>query len=176
MGLKIFLSFILFYIGTISYLTIFEKKFKQEEFAKNKTTPLLEFVDIKNYTITTKGIDTIIKAKKALRFQDHDEIKQVNILTFTRGEKETLKAKQANYKNDTIYLYGDIIYTKEDGTKLTSNRVVYEIKKKIITSKTPFVLITKKLKVTGNSFVYDKQKGIIKALKINALVREADKI
>ncbi len=176
MGLKIFLSFILFYMGAISYLTIYERKFKQEEFSKNKTVPLLEFIDIKNYTINTKGIDTVIKAKKALRFQDHDEIREVDILTFTRGEKESLKAKQANYKNDTVYLYGNIIYTKEDGTKLTSNRVVYRIKEKTITSQTPFVLTTDKLKVTGNSFVYNKQKGIIEALKINALIKEADKL
>ncbi len=176
MGLKIFIGFIIFYFSSITYLTLFEKKFVKKDLFNKNEIPLIEFKDIKNFHIDKKGVDTIIKAKEALRFQDHDEIREANILTFQRGKKESLKAKQANYKNDIIYLYGNIQYENEEGLKLFSNKMVYKLKEKILSSQTPFTLISKKAKIEGDSFVYNRQKGIIKALKIKAIIKETKKL
>ena len=100
----------------------------------------------------------------------------MDILTFYREQKEILKAKQANLKQNKIFLYGDIFYQNEEGITLKSQKMEYDIKNKIISSKTPFTLNSKKALITGESFVYNRQKGIIKATKIEATIKETEKI
>ncbi len=175
MGLKIFSLFILLYMTTISYLILSKEKYTNTELKNKKEIPLIEFENIKNYHLTKNGVDTVIKAKKALRFYDRDEIKDVDILTFQRGKKERLRAKEANYKNNIIYLYGNIIYKNEENLTLISEEMIYKLKKKIISSKSPFTLIAKKVKINGKSFVYNRQKGIIEALKIEAIIKDTKK-
>jgi len=176
LGLKIFITFIFVYMAAIGYLTVSKEKFIKKSAEKREKIPLIEFKNIKNYHITKSGVDTIVKAKEALRFKDHDEIKEVDILTFYREQKEILKAKQANLKQNKIFLYGDIFYQNEEGITLKSQKMEYDIKNKIISSKTPFTLNSKKALITGESFVYNRQKGIIKATKIEATIKETEKI
>ncbi len=176
MGLKGFIVFIAIYIGAISYLTFFSKKFEDMDFEKEKEIPLIKFTDIESYNIDRSGIDTIIKAKEALRFSKYDELKKVNIITFARGLTESLRAKRAKYEKDTVYLYGNVLYKREDNLTIKTQKVVYKIEKEVIFSQTPFILTNDKVKIEGNSFAYNKQKGIIKATKIEALIKETEKL
>ncbi len=176
MGLKIFLGFIAFYIGAISYLSLFSKKFKDFEFKEKGEVPLIKFSDIESYDIDAKGTDTIIKAKEALRFSKYDKLKKVNILTFKRGMRESLRAEEARYEKDTVYLSGNVFYEREDNLTIKTQKVVYDTKKEFIFSQTPFVLTDNKIKIEGNSFGYNKQKGIIKATHIKALIKETEKL
>jgi len=170
------MTFILLYVGAISYLAFFSKKFNNKHLKNDELVPLIKFTDIESFNIDENGIDTIIKAQKALRFKKFDKLEKVNIVTFARGQTESLRAKEAKYENDTAYLYGDVLYKREDNLTIKTQKVVYNIKKELIFSQNPFTLINDKVKIEGNSFSYNKQKGIIKATEIVALIKETERL
>lgn len=134
--------------------------------------PDIELFDVKNYEILTTGIDSIVLSKKVEKYKDYDQFYNIDVLYKDNLNLiDSLLADKAILKNNILYLSDNVKYTRSDNLALNSNRVQYDIGKKIISSNDLFELIKNNVKTTGNSFTYQMQKGIIEAYKVKSIIR-----
>ncbi len=77
-------------------------------------------------------------------------------------------------QNDILTLSGNVLYKENDDKTLSSQKVVYNLKKDILSSDTFFKATYKESKVWGSSFIYYKKEKRLLAdnIKANILTEE----
>ncbi len=167
MGVRFVSFFIVFFV--FSSIFLFYKKVKTLHYVKsNYEKPIMQFNNVKTYIISNDGIKAFIEAKMAKRFKDRDELYFIHSNRKIKKTKEQLSANKGILKNNFLYLYGNVIYKNDQNITLTSNTVIYNIKKDILSSKTKFKLIFNKNVVIGKSFIYFKKQQKLFASNIKA--------
>lgn len=111
MNINYFFIFILFSLAMILFL------FRPLEMTQQKfdDVPLFTISTFTMYELNSKGLITLMNGDKATRYSDRYTVEQIN---YTDNSKKYLANMQSNsgiYKDDVVYLDGDIIYTREDG-------------------------------------------------------------
>ncbi len=127
----------------------------------------IEFVDSKTYTINKNRISTILvcdkiqqtKGKK-LFFKPIATLYDTNITKTIMSDNAVLDDKTEIIKLDNnvkiLYLF----------KKLTTNMLIYDLKKSIITDSKHFTLVSNNINATGNHLYFDTKNNIIKAKDI----------
>lgn len=163
MRLSIFFIFLIF----LAILWSFFIKPYKIELRPLKNLPETIFYDFTTYEIDKNGLKTKLIGRLGKKFRDRLEIDDFYFFKL----QEELKAKKVIYKQDILYLNGDIFYKYKD-IKFFSNSAIYDTKKDIVKCNDEFVLLTKKSKILGDSLIYYKNKGKIFAKNIDAKIFE----
>ena len=144
--------------------------------ANSAKKPEIEIFNMKNYDISLDGVTSIIFAEKFERYNSYDKMYDIEALHKDKFKLiNFLVADKGLYVKNILYLDDSVKYTRSDDLLLSSNSVKYDIKNKILSSNIPFKFVKKDTITRGNSFVYDMQKGIIKADKIKTVIRMDEK-
>ncbi len=172
MGIKFFSIFIIFFL--FASIFIFYQKSKTLVFAhSNPNKVLMEFKNIKSYDITYNGIIGKLQAKSAKKFKNKYVLYDINS---SKNDNEQLRADKGVLKNDILNLFGNVFYKNNlDDRTLSSNTVIYNIKKDILSSKTPFRSTYDKSIMTGSSFIYFKKNKRLIAQNIKAEIHTEKK-
>jgi len=170
------LKYFLIFFVLIMFFLLTKNPYSLEYNYSGKKRAEIEIFGMKNYTISSKGVDSIVFAKKADRYKNYD--KMYGVEAFHKGERnliDTLVANEGLFTKRVLYLDGDVKYTRSDDLALNTNSAKYDLKNKILSSRVPFEFIKENVKTDGESFTYDMQKGIIRANKIKTVIRTEKK-
>ncbi len=137
-------------------------------------TPLMELKESKMYDITYNGINTYLQAKTLKRYKDRYELYRIYSNKKDNSANEKIWADKGILKNNILSLFGNVFYKDNTDQTLFSNTVIYNLKKDILSSDTPFKATYKKSKVTGSSFIYYKREKKLVAQNIKANILTED--
>lgn len=140
-------------------------------------TPMMELEESKMYDITYQGIKAYLQSKIAKRYKDRYELYKIYTNKKDNNTYEKLWANKGILKDDILSLYGNVLYKDNEEQTLSSNRVIYNIKKDILSSNVPFKATYKNSVVIGSSFVYFKREKrlIAENIKANIITEEFKK-
>lgn len=131
-------------------------------------TPLMELEESKIYNITYEGITAYLQSKVAKRYKNRYVLYDIFSNKKDNTKNEQLWAKKGIMKNDILTLLGNVLYKNGSKQTLKSQKVIYNLKKDILSSDTFFVATFEKSKVKGSSFVYYKKQKKLLADNIKA--------
>jgi hypothetical protein len=130
----------------------------------------MEFKNIKSYNITYNGIDGKLQAKSVKKFKDRYVLYNLHLSRDESNNNEQLRADKGILKNNILSLFGNVFYKNDLDRTLSSNTVIYNIKKDILSSTTAFKTTYNKSVVRGSSFIYFKKSKRLIAQNIKAKI------
>ena len=139
--------------------------------AKDRSIAYMEMHVVKDYEIDIQGVNSVINAKRAMRFDDRDEFYEIDGVLRNRGLINTLRANKAISKGEEILLDGDVYYARSDDFTLKSERLFYHRGEKKLSSDTFFVATYGPHESKGEGFVYGIESEILEAWKIDANIK-----
>jgi len=170
LGVKFFSFFVIFF-ALCSVFLFYQKSKTLIVKHKNSSTPTMVFKDVTSYNITYDGIDSVLKAKVAKKFRNKDEFYKIYTTRIDEGTKEYLWADKGVWKRKVLQLFGNVLYKDDLNRSLSSDTVTYNVKKDILSSRTPFVSQYNSSTLKGSSFVYYIKLKRLYAKNIKAKIR-----
>ncbi|BDY13916.1 LPS export ABC transporter periplasmic protein LptC [Hydrogenimonas cancrithermarum] len=157
---------------------IFWLKPHKVDVVKKKGVPQVAFIDFQSYEITPNGVEALMHGERALKFADYMHVELPEMKRLTPKGVESVKAKEAFlYDREGIELKERVHLARSDGWEITTDRIYYDLKKKVYTTKgLPFTARYGKSVVEGKSMVYEQKSGKISAESIRAIINEEDRI
>ncbi|WP_331775766.1 LPS export ABC transporter periplasmic protein LptC [Sulfurospirillum sp. 1612] len=139
---------------------------------KKGEQPSIELFDVKDYEILPTGINSIVFSKKVEKYKAYDKFYQIDVLYKDKLNLiSTLISDKALLRDSILYFTENVKYTRSDDLALNTQSVQYNLKTKVLSSKTSFELIKKDMKTIGDSFIYQMQEGIIEAKNVKSTIR-----
>lgn len=135
----------------------------------------LELHDFTMYEFDTNKLVDIATGKKALRYKNRDLLFDFVFNDNSNADLVSLSANRGKYKNDTIDLKGQVLYTKSDGIEFRSEHVFYNRKKGYARSDVPYIGTMGKSRVHGRTLFYDLKKDLIESKDIYAIYNIPDR-
>lgn len=166
MVIKIFYVAIAIFSVAMVFLSL-QDPYLTEAFKKDNTIANMEMIGINDYEIGEK-INLQITAKSGTRYKNYDEFRDFNGTHLEVDLNHTLSSKTAIRKGDILTFKGDANYQNSDNINYTSQEIIYNTKKKIVSSNVPFVMWQGEDRVDGKSIVYDINKKQTNAKGIHA--------
>ncbi len=166
MGLKIFTILLILFIAEITFLSTKEPKVLKTS-KKDINYSTIEFTGLQGCSIDEDGISERIVASKALKFKTHDELYDLNTSFQKKDITHHLSALQARYKNDHLYLKGNVLYENNQSLHIKSEELEYNVKTKIVKGSSAFTLTSNKGIMIGDSFEYDMNNEALKGEKMH---------
>ncbi len=165
MALKLFTILLALFVAEITFLAFKEPKtISTKKDTLNHST--IKFTNIQSYSIDKNGIQNSIKASKALKFTQHDEIYDINISYKNDNREDQISAKKAIYTNGIFYLTQNVFYENNLSISLKSEELEYDSKNRVARSNLPFKFYNKQGNMIGEGFRYDIQNQIFKSNKV----------
>jgi len=97
-----------------------------------------------------------------------------NLVYYTENIKR-LTAKKGTYKDDLLYLYGDVFLEEVDGYTYTTTQATYNQKTEMLYITAPFVGERAKNVIKGESLKYDMRLKKAVGSRINSVVYTTEK-
>lgn len=165
MNINYFFVFILFSLAMILFL------FRPAEVTQQKFSdvPLFSISTFTMYELNSKGLITLMNGDRAIRYNDRYTVEKMN---YTDNSKKYLANMQSNsgiYKDDVVYLDGDIIYAREDGLTFETQKATYNKKSFTATTEGNYVLYQGSNRVNGEDLKYNN--SLERAESKNVVVR-----
>ena len=158
----------------VASLFLFYQKSKTLNiYADTINIPIMELKESRIYNITYQGINAYLRSKIAKKYKDRYELYKIYSSKKDNDIDEKLWADKGILKDDILSLFGHVLYKDNKNQTLSSDRVIYDIKKDILSSNTPFKILYKNSEVTGSSFVYYKGKKRLVAENIRGIYRDS---
>ncbi len=169
MALKIFTFLLLIFAGVITYLSIDDSIFKKPQEIK-KDFPAIDFSTLSSYKITKDGVEFKITADRVLKYDNKDEMYNIDAKFLEGNITKSVSANRAILKQDIIFLKDEIVYSG-DGMVLFSNSLEYDINDHVAISNSKFKLKAKNSIVTGDAFKYDSKNGLFDAINVEFRIK-----
>jgi len=134
-----------------------------------KEVPLFSLGVFTLYELDRFGLTTLMKGTQASRYSDRYDVKNIDYTDNAKEFSSNMKAKHGLYKNEIVYLDGDVYFTRKDGLKYFSQKAVYNKKTDISISEVDYVANMGLNQVWGSYLRYDTKKEKIKAKNIYAI-------
>ncbi|WP_418185841.1 LPS export ABC transporter periplasmic protein LptC [Aliarcobacter vitoriensis] len=162
MGLKIFITSI-FFIAIFFYFSPIQDTKKD---IKNEDIPLFIFEKPVMYSFDESGLNRIIIAKQAIRYENRDEMYFGDITLNNSNEKKEFNKE--NIKSDFIVKRGGIYtlkenveYKRDDFIKINTDHLIYDDLNKIAKNSKPFKAEYYTHRYNGENLYFEIEKNII---------------
>jgi len=143
---------------------------------EKKGIPQIMFLDFESFRISRDGVESIGRGLMAEKFGRIVKIKAPYFRRLTPHGIETVEAKEGIYTEKRSLLFSrDVRLVRDDGWRITTNRVFYDLKKRVYTTQgAPFVAHYGRSVVEGRNMVYYQKSGTIMADSIKANIADED--
>lgn len=134
--------------------------------AKTAEVPQFELDDFVIYEISSTRIDHFFEGEHGKRFSDRYEVEGAK---FTNNEKallESIRANSALYKEDVVYLNGNVHYARADGLQFRSNEGTYDQKHSFVKTNGAFTITKEQNIINGTGLYYDLTLDTVSAQQI----------
>jgi len=146
-----------FFLFIFSCLLIIFLLFKPVEIIQQKfgDVPLFNISSFTMYELDSKGLITLMNGDKATRYTNRYTIERMNYTDNSKEYLANMKANNGIYKDDTIYLEGDIVYSREDGLTFNAQKASYNKNTTIATVDGDYLLYKGSNMVNGKELKYN---------------------
>ncbi len=127
---------------------------------------MLEIFNFKSYEFSTLGLSSILNGTKGVKYSDRYVITNPDYTDATAEFLATLDSKTALYKDDILYLDGDVKYKREDGLRYEAPSAIYNTITKEATTKENFEAFMGKNRAIGRDLKYNNAKNTLIAKDI----------
>ncbi len=166
--MKLSINSLFLFIAVLLGIIVTYLKPLNVHFQKQKDAPEMEMKDYEMYELDTKKLVDISKGEKIVKYKNRYEMFNFDYIDNSDKLVADIKGNFAKYTNNKLYAQGDIEYTREDGLKITSEKIFYDRSKMYVKSLTPYVATMGKNRLVGNEFRYHIDKDLFLSTKIKA--------
>lgn len=125
---------------------------KEQSFAD---VPLFSISSFTMYEFDSKELITLMNGAKATRYKDKYSVEKIDFTDNSKEYTANMKSNSGIYKNDVVYLDGDILYVREDGLTFKTQKATYDKKTSIATADGDYVLYRGANRVNGKELKYN---------------------
>jgi LPS export ABC transporter protein LptC len=126
--------------------------FKQQAFVD---VPMFSLSSFTMYELNNKGLITLMIGDEAVRYADRYTVKLIDYTDSSKDYIANMKANNGVYKDDIVYLDGDVVYYREDGLTFETQKAVYNKKSSIAQADGKYVFYMEKNRVIGRELKYN---------------------
>ncbi len=138
--------------------------------------PEVELFEAQNYRLKEGSIESVVSAKKMMRYEKFDVLHTVDAKHRTNeGLSGVLNSDEAVYQDGIVHFKTNSHYVRSDGVALDGEDVYYDTKQEILSSEKPFIFRQQQSKTHGLSFVYQMKEGTINASNIHSFIQVEEK-
>jgi lipopolysaccharide assembly outer membrane protein LptD (OstA) len=135
----------------------------------SKEVPLFSISSFTMHELDSNGLVTLMNGKEATKYANRYTVQMMQYIDNSKKFMANMKANNGIYKDDIVYLDGDIIYTREDGLTFETQKAVYDKKTSIATADGDFVLYRDSNRITGEKLKYNNSLEKIESKNVNAV-------
>jgi LPS export ABC transporter protein LptC len=128
--------------------------------------PLFSISSFTMYEFDTKGLITLMNGDKATRYKDRYSVEKIDYTDSSKDYIANMKSDNGIYKNEIVYLDGNIVYVREDGLTFETQKATYNKKTSLAVADGDFVLYQEKNRVTGNALKYNSSSEKIESKNV----------
>ncbi len=151
--MNINLFFVVIFSGlSVIFLLFKPLDVKQQEF---KDIPLFELMSFTLYELDNKGLTTLMNGTKAIKYTNRYKVDNINYTDNSKKYIANIKADIGLYKDETIDLKGNVVYSREDGLIFETQKALYNKKTGVAHTNKKYVLYKQKNRVKGSSLIYN---------------------
>ena len=167
MNINFLLSIIFIGLSMIYFL------FKPMKIEKldSKEIPLFNLSAFTLYELDINSLTSLMKGSQATRYINRYEVKDINYTDNSSELQSNMKAKNGLYKDEVVYLDGDVVYDRVDGLRYFSQKAVYNKGENVIYSKADYTATMGENVINGDYIYYDGNKEKIKSNNVYAVYK-----
>lgn len=145
---------------------LFIDKEQKEQKVKKELKPTVSFYDSIMYEITDLNVKQIVKSKQADIYNNKEELTDATIVV--KSDKNSYDTNIASSNSmikigDDVYLKKNVNLQLSDGTNVKTEQLDYNLKSKIATNNTDFMMIRETDTFKGKGLYLDSIKEHIKS-------------
>ncbi|MDD5400172.1 MAG: LPS export ABC transporter periplasmic protein LptC [Sulfurimonas sp.] len=146
-----------FFLFIFSCLLMIFLVFKPLEMEQQKfgEVPLFSISSFTMHELNAKGLISLINGNKATRYTDRYTVEKINYTDNSKEYIANMKSNNGIYKDDIVYLDGDIVYVREDGLTFETQKATYDKKTTIATADGDYLLYKGSNIVNGKELKYN---------------------
>lgn len=162
---------LLFIMGAILVLT-FGIKVTDIDIKKQLSGKEIEFTDTTFIEVDMKTVQSIAHSSYGVRA---DGVLMLDELNYHSSNLELLRAKKGTYRDDKIFLDGDVFVRQKEGFEYRAQHAVYDKAVEILDVTSPFFAKMNENTMQGNSMRYNLRQKEVLARDIAAVIYTAEK-
>lgn len=139
---------------------------KQQRFGD---IPLFSISSFTMYEIDSKGLITMMNGEEGTRYSNRYSVKNIDYTDNSKRYIANMRSDSGIYKDNIVYLDGNVTYVREDGLTFKTQKAVFNKKTKIATAEGNFVLYRDANIVTGKELKYDSSKEKVESKNVMAI-------
>lgn len=140
-----------------------------------KEVPLFSLGVFTLYELDTLGLSTLMKGSSATRYSDRYKVSNIDYTDNSNEFRANMKAKNGLYKENIVYLDGDVYFTRVDGLRYFSQKAVYNKQTDTVYSEVDYVSNLNDNIVYGDYIKYDNKTEKIKSNNVYAIYKIKEK-
>lgn len=107
------------------------------------------------YEFDSHGLITLMNGSKAIRYSDRYRVDDIDYTDSSKEYIANMKSNRGIYKDDIVYLDGNIVYTREDGLTFKTQKATYNKKTSIAIVDGDYLLYRDTNRVIGEKLHYN---------------------
>lgn len=146
---------------------------KEQEFVD---VPLFKIQYFTLYELDIEGLKTFMSGDSTLKYIDRYLVQKINFTDNSRDNISNMRAETGLYKNDIVYLDGNVSYVREDGLSFKSQHVIYNKTNSTVTSTDKYIAYWNENIMRGSSIEYNTltNKMMSKNIEVNYKLQERE--
>ncbi|MDK9693060.1 MAG: LPS export ABC transporter periplasmic protein LptC [Sulfurimonas sp.] len=159
-----------FFLATSFLLLMVYFVFKPLEIKEQPSgdVPLFNIASFTMYELNTSGLLTMMNGSAATRYKNRYAVEGIDYTDNSKKYIANMKSKSGIYKDDIVYLEGDIIYQREDGLTFQTQKANYNKKTSTAVVDGEYLLYRGKDRVEGRELRYNSSLETISSQDVTA--------
>lgn len=159
-----------FFTATSFLLLVILFAFKPMEIKEQPSgdVPLFSITSFVMYELDVKGLITTMNGTTATRYRDRYTVEGIDYTDSSKEYIANMKSKNGIYKDDVVYLEGDIVYKREDGLTFETQKATYDKKASIANAEGEYLLYRGENRVVGRGLHYNSAQETINSKDVTA--------
>lgn len=120
------------------------------------------------YEFDSNGLITLMNGERASRYSDRYRVEEIDYTDSSKEYIANMKSNSGIYKDEIVYLDGDILYTREDGLTFETQKATYNKKTSIAIAEGEYLLYKNESRVIGEELHYDSAQERVTSKNVTA--------
>jgi LPS export ABC transporter protein LptC len=138
---------------------------------KDQEVPQFSLEKFTMHELDQNGLITKMDGESALRYTNRYVVDDIDYTDNSKEFLTNMKAKKGIYKNNIVYLSGDVKLLRDDGVKFFSQKLTYNKVKDTAYNDVEYIAYMGPNSVKGKSVFFDNKKGLIRSKDIDAVYK-----
>lgn len=160
--------FFLFFFFTLAMILLVFKPMEVKQRVSSEV-PLFTISAFTMHEIDKKGLTTYMNGQKATRYTDRYAVERMDYTDNSREFIANMKSDSGIYKDEIVYLEGNIVYIREDGITFKTQKATYDKKTTVARADEKYILYKGNNTIEGRGLIYDSSLETIRSNNIKAV-------